>query len=551
LRPTIYLVTTLLIILGLLTACAPAAAPTAVPTKPASAPALPTVAPTKPAAQPAPSGAIAAAPAAKIKRGGTLRVGMQNDWMGFDPPFTQSVFSTAHMVFDGLVRWRADDKGMWGPQPGLATEWELQGKTATFKLRQGVKFQDGTNFDAQVAKWNLDRMIKDPKSRMKSTFDAVDTVEVVDPSTIRLNLKAPMAPLPALLTDGHTFISSQAAFEKLGLEEFNRNPVGSGPFTMASWKTGDQVTLKRYEKYWEKGADGEPLPYLDSIVYRLLADDTMRALDLKAGNLDFTERLVGKDLPGLKAAPDLVVLEARAGSMSYRLGFNNESGPFNNVKLRQAVLWAIDRDAIARVLGVGVGEPAYYPLLPGAIGYDESIPKYSLNPAKAKQALSENDTPDGVDVTLIAHNRQLDTQQAQMLKQMLDAVNIRTTLEVGERTSNVQKREAGHFQMTALVHTGTVDPDVALAPQLACGAVGNWVRYCSKEFDKCLEEGRSNYDPKQRNEIYKRCQTMLFNDAPDTFFWRLPYIYAHNKKVQGFIQSMTEYFEFRYTWLQS
>jgi peptide/nickel transport system substrate-binding protein len=552
-RITVSLAITVLVVLSFLLACA-APAPTAAPTKPAApaattapAPAVATSAPavaTKPAAA-----APTVAPVAKIKRGGTLRVGMQNDWMGFDPPITQGIFSSAHMIFDSLTRWREGQDGLYSAIPGLAETWDLQGKTATFKLRKGVKFHDGSEFNAKVAKWNVDRMVSHPKSRIKNSLVSVDSVEAVDDYTLRINLKAPMAPLTALLSQGQAYIASQSGYDKIGAEEFNRKPIGSGPFTFVEWQPANQVVVKRYENYWEMGADGKSLPYLDSVVYRLLSDDTIRALDLKAGNIDFTERLAAKDVASLKASPDLVLVDAKSGAMAYRVGFNTEKEPFKNLKLRQAVAWAIDQEAIAKVLGAGIGEPTTYHLLPGNLGYDEKIPGYRLNPAKAKQSLVEAGLPDGADVTLISHNRQLDMQQAQMMKQMLDAVNIRTTIEVGERTANVQKREAGNFQFTALVSTGSVDPDSVYTPNLACGNVGNWTRYCSQEFDKCLEDGRTNYDSKQRHEIYKRCEAILLRDVPDFYFWKLPFLYGINKKVQGFVLGTPELFEFRGVWL--
>jgi peptide/nickel transport system substrate-binding protein len=101
------------------------------------------------------------------------------------------------------------------------------------------------------------------------------------------------------------------------------------------------------------------------------------------------------------------------------------------------------------------------------------------------------------------------------------------------------------------VSSGNVDPDQDYTPALSCGNVGNWTRYCNKEFDKCLEEGRTTYDPKQRHEIYKRCQIIILNDVPDNFFWKLPFVYGLSTKVKGFIQGQAELFEFRYVWLDS
>src|SRR5688572_3921814 len=295
---------------GLLQACgqqAPAAKPAE--SKPAEA-----AKPAAPAAKPA---------AGNPKRGGTVTALVQNDWTSLDPPFEIGAASGFNMLYEGWVRLERDAaKNAWEFKPALLAEWDLKPDQATFKLQPGVKFHDGTPWDAKAAKWNLDRTIFHPQSRLRGNLAiAVDVskedqaeldklkapdletfefsskaIEVVDEMTVRIKLSRPWAPLISTLSEHATYPVSPAAFAKAGKTAFGKAPVGAGPFKFVEWVPNTRVVLEKNPEYWRKGDDGQALPYLDKLIYRLVIDDSVRLLELKSGNAQFMDNVQGKDI---------------------------------------------------------------------------------------------------------------------------------------------------------------------------------------------------------------------------------------------------------------
>jgi peptide/nickel transport system substrate-binding protein len=543
----------------MLVACA-APTPTAAPTKPAAAaaattaPAAPAAATSAPAAATKPAAAApTTAPVAKIKRGGTLKVAIQNEVMSMYPMLSTGPIPDG--VYDSLVYWEPDAKGFWGPTPGLAESWEFAGKSITLKLRKGVKFHDGSDWNAEVAKWNLTTSITHPKSINKKNLVGVDpkAIDVVDPYTIKVGFLYPYAPFLANVSNGlnETGMVSKEAQAKLGDDVLQRQPVGTGPFQFVSWLQGDNHQVKKFDGYWRKGADGQPLPYLDAITYRFVADDSVRLLELKAGNIGFTEMIQGKDIPGIKSSPDLTFVEAPYMGNKYRFVFNAKSEPFgNDVKIRQAAQFSLDREAMAKTLGMGAGEASKYDFASGSIGYDVSVPYYGYDPNKAKQLIKESSKPNGVDITLTVISRDIDTRQAQMMKQMLDAVGIRTEIEAMERIAWGKKvREANNFQMATQRTNFEPDPDPPLTLTWASEGQAAYSRAVVPEMDKCLQEGREEYDTKKRHDIYKKCQKIMYDTAWWGFMWMQGWNYVYTKKLQGFHNAWASHWRLEHVWL--
>ncbi|MBI3979377.1 MAG: hypothetical protein HY331_14435 [Chloroflexi bacterium] len=552
--------------LPILQACAPAApiTPTAAPAvapKPTSAPqAAPTAAPTVPrpvaptAAAVPTQPAATAQPVSKIKRGGTFRAFEHFAHPTLDPQLSSIANNPSFsLLYDSLTQLYQDEKtGQWIVRPMLAESWETPDDTTmVLKLRKGVKFHDGSDFTAGVAKWNLDRIKSHPKSVGKDAVEAIQSVEVVDPSTLRLTLKAPSPSLPFMLSSGgglgRTRIVSQAAVEKLGDEEFGRNPSGTGPMRLVEWVKDDRLVLKKSEGHWEKGEDGQPLPYVDGAVLRLQADMTIGAKELRAGASDISQLLV-QDSGAIKADSNLVLITPPTMNSFYVLGLNARKGPFaDNPKLRQAVGYAIDRESMVKALGLGFGSPAYYWWAPGQIGYDASIPRYDYQPEKAKQLVKEAGYPNGLDVRILTFPTPERVRNSQVVKQMLDAVGIRVTLDQAERLAWVAKTEAADFEIALWNRGYAPDPDVLSRDLVSTGA-GNFSLWKNPEMDACMKDGRSTYDTAKRNDIYKRCQNIAFNDAHVILTWNDPKNLGLQKYVRG-LRSNWAQWDARYVWL--
>ncbi len=556
-RGYVYLVFVTMLVLVLLAGCAappPTAAPAAA-TKPAapaaSSPAAGTAATAT--AAPKPAGATAT-PAAKIKRGGTLRSVDQSAADSLDPHFNSGGCTMClGVMYDGLVRWEADPAtGQVGPKPEMVQSWEFPNPTtAVFKIRPGMKFHDGSSADVEAIRWNLDRLMNHKRSRAKTYVEAISSVEVVDANTIKLNLKAPTAALLANLARGTDpmMMVSKAAVEKEGDDGFLRRPVGSGPFKFVEWIEGNKLTVNRYDGYWEKGADGQNLPYLDGVVARIMPDTAVVMLELKARSLDMMNEFEAKDINTIKSDPELAYYELpHAVRTIPAVGFNQFKPPFDNVKLRQAVQYATDKEAMAKALGFGLAVPAYYPWwAPGVLGYDESLPKYTLDQAKAKQLLAEAGYPNGIDIVFSVVSRIQEQRASEMLKAMWDAAGIRTTMESVERVAIMSKMAALEFQVGAWRGDSPADPDIN-RKRLATGGSMNRSMVSDPNLDKCLEEGGAELDTKKRGDIYKKCQTILFEGGYSLHGYALKVNRVFHKSVKGLKDQWISP-DFREVWL--
>ncbi len=546
------------LLLGLLAACAPATAPTAASTKPAAG--------APPAAAPSPAGTTApgtvatkpAAPtpaaAAKVKRGGTMVVSRNNAVDSLDNVMTRAFYApTWTMIYEHLLTYELLDpaKATWELRPQLAESWDVSDPTKiTLKLRQDVKFSDGSDFNAEVAKWNLDRVRTNPKSQGKDKVEAISSVDVVDPYTIRLNLKQPSA--TALLKISNavsqtgasaTTMASKAAIDKNGEEYLNNNPVGTGPMVLSEWLPGDKLTLKKRDGYWQKGADGQPLPYLDGVVERYIQDSAVALIEMRSGTVNISDQIRVNDVQAVKSNPDLVYADLPwVEYYRFLYGFSQNSGPFkDNLKLRQAAHYAIDRESMAKTMGFGLAKPAEYVYWrPGILGYDPSVVKYSFDLNKSKQLLAEAGYPNGLDITLSVIARDPDRKIAEIAKFMWDAAGIRTKIDSLERAAALAQWKGGNFDVGFAGVSSLPDPDLFAPKNLVCNGVNNLTNNCNKEFDTCINEGGATLDQAKREGIYKRCLKIFQEDAfkqagyVETMFW------VHSKALKGFTWHWTD-----------
>jgi peptide/nickel transport system substrate-binding protein len=559
-RRCLFIVSVGIVISMLVAGCAAPSAPAATavgaPKVAATAPSAPAGATAAPVgATSVPAGAATVAPTAAapaVKRGGIFRMTTDNDWELLDPHLTVGNSDGFPLLFSALARIERDGTG---PKlkivPDLAASWEqTDPKTMVLKLRQGVKFQDGSPWNAEVAKFNIDRMVKHPKSVSKDSVKSIDTVDVVDPNTIRLNLKSPSASVMILLAPGlkyDTYIIPKEAAEKAG-DDFGRKPVGTGPMQVADWKPGDQLSLKKWDGYWEKGVDGQPLPYVDGAVVRLIVDDSIRIVEFKAKTVDGIANIAGKDIPGLKSSAEATYYELGSGGASYSAGVNPDYGPFKgNQKLRQAAWYALDRNAIADTLGRGAAKPAYYFWTAGLPGYDESLPKYEFDANKAKQLVKDAGFPNGVDLLLTHVARPLDSQQAQVYKQMWDNVGIRTTIEAIERVAWIKKGQTGTLEATTFNLNHYQDVDY-YSRNVTTGGAGNWLSWSDPDMDKCMADGRATFDEAKRHEAYKTCMKVLYDKAVYQAVWFKPWNFATQKNVRIPVWNWYSW-EPRFVWL--
>jgi peptide/nickel transport system substrate-binding protein len=421
-----------------------------------------------------------------------------------------------------------------------------------FKLRKNVKFHDGSDWNAEVAKWNLERLKTHPKSVSKEILDGVESADAVDPHTVRFNLKTPLASLPALLSVGgswgRTRMVSRAAVEKLGDEEFGKNPVGTGPFVLGEWVKDDHITLRRFDGYWEQGADGKPLPYLDGINTRFIPDTTTALLELRAGTLDFLN-VAPKDVPSAKSDPNLVYWEHPWNWSAKVLGLNAKNGIFaNNLKLRQAFAHAINYDALIKTIAPDTGAPARGPWSPNQPGWDDSAPAYKYDSARAKQLLAEAGQKEGVEVRMLTFTFPEYLQAAEVYQTMVAESGFKLVIDPLERLAWIAKAQKFEGWEIAFWGWGSVaDPDT-ISRNLVSTGLGNWSGVANKERDELMAQGRSSYDPARRAEAYKKVWQTVYDEAHILFTYQNYQNLTMQKHVQGLSTEWVDW-EAREAWL--
>jgi peptide/nickel transport system substrate-binding protein len=478
-----------------------------------------------------------------IKRGGTLVHSVNWTVPTMDPHLaSQPEHIIYEQLYDGLLRLDRVDASSWEHKVVgvLAESWEQKdARTLVFKLRQGVRFHDGSVFDAELARWNILRARDHPKSEVKASLRAIDSVTALDKSTLEVKAKTDNAALLRILAftgGGSVRMVSRAALEKNGEPWLQRNPAGTGPFRFKQWISDDRVIMERNPDYFAAGADGKPLPYLDGLVIRFIPDPTVALVDMRAGTVHFVERLALKDADTVKGDSRLALVELPwAGQIYFEVGFNTEAPPFNDVRVRQAALYGIDRAGMHQALGFGLGRPVNYPYaIPGTVGYDESVVKYDYNPEKVKALLKEAGHPNGVSIELKVIAREPENTIGEFAQQMWSAVGIKTRLVTLERLAWIDQVRAKNFQANFWRGAlwALVDPELA-RHLVASGAPGNWSQFKDADVDRLLDEGLASLDPRKRAGTYRQVWQTLQERAYVGSGFLAPIVSGYRREMRG------------------
>ena len=477
------------------------------------------------------------------QQGGTLTVGFPSDSKTLDP--TLSVEATErqalYLIYNTLVQYGTD----FSIKPELAESWTIEngGKRVVFKLRTGVKFQDGSDFDAAAVKWNIDhRLDKAVGSPQRAQLEPIiDDVEVVDPLTVAFDLKKPYAGLLSLLGERPGFMISPAAASKYG-SDLGNHPIGTGPFIFKEWVRGSHITFERNPGYWDKGK-----PYLDKIVFNDVSGSVVGVQRLLTGELDYVGELSPQDVRPIQDKADIKLYPISVGRW-YSLQWHWNEPPFNNAKLRQAIATAIDRKRLNDILELGKGTVADGPTPPGLWWYDPTIKSDAYDPAKAKQLLAEAGYPNGFEFVLSTPQVPIFEQMNQLLQEQFAAVGIKVTLDPvaqNEWYSRLVKR-ATNFSPTRW--TQRADPDGLLSILFASDGYANTVGYKNEKFDALLQQAAETFDTEQRKKLYSEAQSLIAKDLPMlSLFFSVEYA-AIRANVHGFEWIPDEMPRFRYLW---
>jgi len=491
----------------------------------------------------APSVASAQAP----KKGGTLRVGFYIEAATMDPHLSGSKIDRQiyHNVFEPLVT--LDNK--LGIKPGLAESWtQPDPKTLVFKLRRGVKFHDGADFNGEAAKFNFMRMKTEAKSVRKNELANVDTVDVVDPFTLRLNLKKPDAALLATLTDRAGMMISPKAVQERGQElERNAKGAGTGPFEFVEWIKDDHLLLKRNETYWNKQGG----PYLDRIRYRPIPDDTVKLQSLQSGEIDVMDYVQPRDVAAVKADKNVVVVDVPSlADFAYQL--NHGRPPFNVKALRQAVAYAIDLEQIVKGVWLNVGVPANGPIPPTSWAYDRSIPPIKRDLAKAKAKLAEGGKPGGFEFTVTTNNLPINVQEAEVIQAQLAEAGIQMKVKLVDGATLISNGNSKNFEMISYQWSGRPDPDgnVYQFFKTSPGTSLNWSGISNPQLDALLDKTREVSNQAERKKLYSEVIKILQDELPMIFIVHPIEPKAFSPRVQGYDPIPDGMMRFKDVWLR-
>jgi len=475
---------------------------------------------------------ITLAASAAVAEPSTLRIGLQEDPDILDP--AQGVSFVGREVFAALCDKLVDVDRELKIVPQLATEWSWSpdAKSLTLKLRDGVKFHDGTALDAEAVKANLDRYRMAPESKRKGELKPVKEVVAVDPRTVRIELATAYAPLLAVLADRAGMILSKDALAKEG-DKIGTKPVCSGPYRFVERVAQDRIVVERFPDYWDAKSIG-----IDRMVYTPVPDSTVRLANLQSGSFDIVERLAATDVKTVESDPRLRLLSSTA--LAYNiLSINLHNGPpadnplGRDPRVREALEAAIDRKALNDVVFDGRFVPSNQPEPPGSRYWDPDHPVPPRDVAKANALLASAGMPRPA-FTLTTANATSGMQIAQVVQSMAGEAGFDVSIRAIEATTMVQRTSSGDYQAALAIWSGRPDPDGNISYWFSCDGFLNWGKYCDSEFDKTLEAARSTIDPEARQKLYRQATDIYMAARPGLFLHHYTWFWGMSRKVDGF-----------------
>ena len=471
---------------------------------------------------------------ASVQAQTTLRIGLAEDPDILDPTLARTyvgriVFATfCDKLFD------IDEKLNIVPQLALSHEISDDGQEVTIKLRPGVKFHDGEPFDAEAAKYSIERHMTLPTSFRKPELASVDRVDVVDPLTIKLVLKAPFSPLIAQLTDRAGMMVSPKAAKEAG-DKFGLRPVCAGPYKFVERVQQDRMVFEKFADYWNKDN-----VFIDRVVFLPIVDATVRLANLKSGGLDLIERVLATDIKDVRADQRLklsTAIELGYQGVTLNIGKDKAKGPLSqSAKVRQALDLSIDREAINQVVFNGEFKPGNQWVNPDHPYYQKAYPIRQRDVARARALLKEAGVTPPVSVDLMVPKGAETEAVAQVIQSMASESGFDMKIRVTEFATSLKQAEAGEYQAYMLAWSGRSDPDGNSYVFLHKDAPQNYSAWANAEADKALDDARLVADPAKRKASYETLTKLALEENPILYIYHRRILIAHTTRLEGYKQ---------------
>jgi peptide/nickel transport system substrate-binding protein len=489
--------------------------------------------------------------AGEPQRGGTLRMQLLRDTSsgGYDPALTtQSVVYTIDgLVFDTLLEADPDGKLV----PSLAESWEVSsdGLTYTFKLRQGVTFHDGSPMTSADVKFTIDR-IADPatKSPRRGVFSSVAEVTAPDPATVVITLSRPYAPLLNVLADVTASIVPKAAVEAKGAE-FTNAPVGTGAFKWESWRRDTEIKLVANKDYWQPD-----LPYLDGVTVSFNADSNARAANVRSGTVDLLWNAPPELYTVLKEDSSVQAVGGDGSTSFQYMLMNMQKAPFDDVRVRQAIFNALDREQIRTISRPDTTATLNGGFLPPGHWAALQSPVYGTGEvAKAKSLLAEAGKSAGFPMEImVLIGSDFHIRSAQAVQQQLQPLGIQVQVSTVDSGQQQQRLAEGNFDAVITGFSGSLDPDERLTAAFGTDGGVNYAKFSDPQVDDLIAQGRAATDQAQRATIYQQVQQRIAEVGPMAFTFNYNYFDVLGENVHGYVYNPTtvNYRSIRQVWIE-
>jgi len=479
--------------------------------------------------------------AGNVKNGGTLTMALSAEPDFLDPTLAGSFYS--RYVFNAMCEKLYDVNADTAVVPQLAASMPQVsngGKTVTIKVRQGVKFADGTTMDASAVKTSLERDLDNPQSARVTELGPITSIQAQDPSTVVIHLKTPFAPLTAALADRAGMVMSPTQLKKMG-DKFSNDPVCVGPFKFSDLVPQNSITLVKDPNYYN--ADKV---HLDKIVYRIITDSAIRAANLKSGDVQVADTVSTNDVSSIQSDSSLQLLQSP--SLGYQ-GITFNVGNVNGVgkppatinapyaqdpRIRQAFEYAIDRNTLVKTVFNGLFDSACGPISPESQFSTPAVQQCpAADPAKAKQLLKAAGVPVPYKVTMLVTNTPDTLKLAQALQAMVKDSGFELKLQPLEFTTLLDQQDQGKFQVLQLGWSGRVDPDANITNFIGTQGSQNVGGYSNPKVDSLLAKARQTQDIGARSKVYGQVQTQIEKDNPIIYLYRQRNLTGVSKNVSG------------------
>lgn len=462
----------------------------------------------------------------------TLRVGLAEDPDVLDPTLARSF--VGRIVFSALCDklFDIDEKLNILPQLASSYEWSADSKALTLKIRQGVTFHDGEKLDAAAVKFNLERHKNLAGSNRRGELAPVTSIDVIDPSTVRLNLSAPFTPLLAQLTDRAGMMVSPKAAMAAG-DKFGSHPVCSGPFKFAERVAQDRIVLEKFPNYWNKEAI-----HFDKVIYTPIPDATVRLANLKSGQLDFIERMASNDVEGVmkdKKYKVSRITEIGYQGITINVGKSDQAkkNPLGrDARVREAFELSLDRQGLAQVVMDNEALVGNQWVSPNNPYYAKNVPmpKRDIDKAKALLKAAGVEKPSFTLVTTTASDAQ---RLAVVIQAMSREAGFDVKIQTAEFATSLNMADKGDFEAYVLSWSGRPDPDGNMYSFHGCKQPLNYAGYCSAETDALLNQSRAERDPAKRKKIMEQISAQVLKERPVIYLYHRNWLWAYNGKLAG------------------